>query len=61
MVNVLVPVGVLLLVLTVKVEVPTVGSATGLGLKPALERDGSPDTLSETELVKPPDGVIVTM
>ena len=56
MVNVLVPVGVLLLVLTVRFEVLTVG----LGLKLALEREGSPDTLSETEPVKPPDGVIVT-
>ena len=58
-VKVPVPVEVCFAVLTVRVEVPAFDTATGFGLKPALEREGSPDTLSETEPVKPPDGVIV--
>ena len=61
MVKVLVPVGVRVLVLTVRVEVPPLGTETGFGLKLALEREGSPETLSETEPVKPPEGVIVTV
>jgi hypothetical protein len=60
MVRVLVPVGVLNEVLMVRVEV-AVAAETGFGLKVALEREGSPDTLSETEPVKPPEGVIVTV
>ena len=60
MVKVLVPVVVRLVVVTIRVEVLTDDTATGLGLKLALEREGSPETLSETEPVKPPEGVIVT-
>jgi hypothetical protein len=60
MVKVLVPVGVLVDVLMVRVEVP-VATETGFGLKVAFEREGSPDTLSETEPVKPPVGVIATV
>ena len=61
MVKVLVPEGVRLVVPTVRVEVPPLDTATGFGLKLALEREGSPDTLSETEPVKPPNGMIVMM
>ena len=32
----------------------------GFGLKDAVKRAGSPDTLKFTPLVNPPDGVIVT-
>ena len=59
-VKVLVPAGVGFAVFTVRVEV-AVAIATGFGLKLALERGGSPDTLSETEPVRPPEGVIVTV
>ena len=58
MVKVLVPAEVRLPVLTVRVEVATDVTATGFGLKLALEREGSPDTLSETEPEKPAEGVI---
>ena len=61
MLRVLVPVGVLLLVVTVSVELAVPVSVTGFGLKPALERDGSPDTLSETDPVKPLEGVSVIL
>ena len=61
MVRVLVPVAVLLLVLTVKVEVSTDGTETGLGPKLPLEREGNPETPRETEPVKPLEGVIVTV
>ena len=61
MVKVLVPVVVRLLVLTVRVEMPPFGTETGFGLKLAVEREGNPETLSETEPVKPPEGAIVTL
>jgi hypothetical protein len=60
MVKVLVPAGVGFAVFTVRVDV-VVARATGFGLKAAFEREGSPDTLSETEPVKPPERVTVTM
>ena len=60
-VNGLEPVPVCLLVLIVRVEVSTLGTEIGLGLKLALEREGNPETLSETEPKNPPEGVMVTV
>ena len=59
MVSVLVPVGVLPLVVIVRVEVHD-GPLADLGLKLAVERDGSPVTLRLTLPEKPLRGVTVT-
>ena len=54
-----VPVGVVLLVVTVIVEEPDV--VTDVGLKLALAPDGNPLALKLTVPVKPPDGVTVAV
>jgi hypothetical protein len=54
-----VPVGVVLLVVTVIVEEPDV--VTDVGLKPALAPAGNPLALRLTVPVKPPDGVTVAV
>ena len=54
-----VPVGVVLLVLTVIVEEPDV--VTDVGLKLALAPVGNPLALRLTVPVKPPDGVAVAV
>jgi hypothetical protein len=59
MVSVLVPVGVLLLVEILRVDVQ-VDALTDVGLKLALVWDGNPVTLRPTLLEKPLMGVIVT-
>lgn len=59
MVSALVPLGVLLLVVMVRVEVQD-GPLADVGLKVAVERDGNPVTLKLTLLEKPLIGVIVT-
>ena len=59
-VSVLVPVGVLLLVVILRIEVQG-GPLADTGLKLALEWDGNPVTLKLTLLEKPLMGVIVTV
>ena len=59
MVRVKVPVGVLRMVLTVKVDEPEV--VTDEGLKLAFARRGSPLTLKLTVPLKPEPGVMVTV
>ncbi|GAC1446788.1 MAG: hypothetical protein NVSMB56_08810 [Pyrinomonadaceae bacterium] len=54
-----VPVGVLLVVVTVIVEAPEV--ITEAGLKLAVAPAGNPLTLKVTAPVKPPEGVTVTV
>ena len=58
-VNGYVPVGVVLMVVTVMVEEPDV--VTDAGLKLALAPDGSPLALKVTVPVKPPAGVTVAV
>lgn len=59
MVNGKLPVGVVVLVVTVNVELPEV--FTEPGLNDALAPAGSPLALRATVPVKPPDGVIVAV
>ena len=58
MVNGKLPVGVVLLVVTVNVELP---DASGLGLNVPVAPVGKPLTLSVTDPVKPPVGVTVAV
>jgi hypothetical protein len=60
MVSILVPVGVLLLVVILRIEVQA-GPLADAGLKLALERDGNPVTLKLTLLENPLMGAIVTV
>jgi hypothetical protein len=57
MVRLYVPVGVVVAVVTLMLEVP----AVGLGLKVAVAPAGTPEALSVTFPANPPEGVTVTV